>query len=156
MAHLGHIRQQKLNRLARSFVESNVYLTLGTTDGLEVWTAPLFYRFDERGYFYFISQKTARHSVHIRKNPRVSFSIFDSHAPVWQGNGIQGSGLVEELEGERLLEAVSHYEAAGVRFEPKHLRGLEPYRLYRLKPESVYILDPDAVRDRRVKVYPFT
>ena len=64
---------------AIEILKSNKYLSLGTTDGIIPWVAPVFYCMDESFNLYFISQLDSLHSIHMQKQPLVSFAVFDSH-----------------------------------------------------------------------------
>lgn len=83
--------QEELVKLAKDIVKNNIYLTLGTSDG-DPWVAPLFYCVNENYNFYFISQLDSLHTKQMLKNPKVAFSIFDSHAEEGKGTGIQATG----------------------------------------------------------------
>ena len=74
------MKDEKRINLAKKIINNNIYLTLGTADNKIPWTAPLFYAVNNKYEFYFISKKDSLHIKHISNNPKVSFSIFDSHA----------------------------------------------------------------------------
>lgn len=138
-------------KLAQSIIDSNIYLTLGTTNGRNSWVSPLFYCKDEKNRFYVISQPGSRHVRYLTHNPQISFAIFDSHAPEGKGNGIQATGVMRECEGITLTRALAHYHTD---FIPctKDAFTQGAYRLYRITPSTMYILDPEAKVDKRLKV----
>lgn len=138
--------------IAQSIVRSNIYLTLATSDGENAWSSPVFYCFDEDFNFYFISKPDSRHIQNIMKNPSVSFSIFDSHQPEGEGNGVQGSGKVTVLEDDRLIDGLLYYKTSFIKLTADNLTGDAPYRLFKLVPEKWFTLDPDAETDERIKI----
>jgi uncharacterized protein YhbP (UPF0306 family) len=66
--------------IAQDIINTNIYLTLGTTDGKKSWVSPLFYCKDKKNRFYVISQPHSKHIKNISSKAHVSFAIFDSHA----------------------------------------------------------------------------
>lgn len=147
-----YMAQDELNNIAREIVKSNIYLTLGTTDGSIPWTAPLFYAVSDDYIFYFISQMDSLHTKHILKNTAVSFSIFDSHQKEGTGNGVQGSGKAYLLEEQELEEAFKWYRTTFVEMKPESFKEPVPYRFFKIIPEHFYVLDPGASTDKRVEV----
>lgn len=142
-----------LNHLARDIIKNNIYLTLATTDGQSPWSAPLFYCIDDKYNFYFISQMDSLHTCHILKNPKVAFSIFDSHAPEGQGVGVQASGKAYLLKNkEEIKDALKHYSTIFIKCVPESFAGSNPYRLFKIIPDKIYVLDPEAKVDKRVEV----
>ena len=138
-------------KLAQSIIDSNIYMTLGTTNGRTSWVAPLFYGKDKKNRFYVISQPASRHVSHLTHSPRISFAIFDSHAPEGKGNGIQGTGVMKECKGFTLKRALKHYHTDFIPCTQEAFTN-GPYRLYRIDPTAMYILDPEAKTDKRVKI----
>ncbi|MBI4080446.1 MAG: pyridoxamine 5'-phosphate oxidase family protein [Candidatus Levybacteria bacterium] len=145
--------QGELNKLAKDIIKNNIYLTLATTDGKTPWSSPLFYCIDDSYNFYFISQMDCVHTKNVLVNPKVGFSIFDSHAPEGKGNGVQASGSVNLLKGKNeIVEALRHYHTSFIKCEAEDFTGLKPYRLFKLIPEKFFVLDSEADVDKRVKV----
>ena len=142
----------KLNSIATKILESNIYLTLATCLDNKPWASPLFYCKDDKNNFYFISQPNSRHIRYTEKNPVVSFAIFDSRQQEGTGNGVQGSGIVQEIKEDSLDEALKWYKTSFIELTKENLTGNAPYRLYKLIPSEFYVLDPDADTDERVKV----
>jgi uncharacterized protein YhbP (UPF0306 family) len=93
MHHPIYITEQaEFNKIAKDIIKNNIYLSLATSVGKDVWIAPLFYCADDEYNFYYISQMESVHTKHALKNPNVAFAIFDSHLPEGEGNGVQASG----------------------------------------------------------------
>ncbi len=147
------MKQEELNQKAIEIIKANIYFTLATTDGKQPWAAPLFYCADEDFNFYFISQMDSLHTVHILKQPRVSFAIFDSHQPEGEGNGVQGSGTVSLLRGDEVVQGLKYYSTTFIDLKPESLAPPAPYRLFKISTERFFILDPEAETDKRVEVF---
>lgn len=143
--------QEELANLAKDIVKSNIYLTLGTADG-EPWVAPLFYCVSESYSFYFISQLDSLHTKQMLKNPKVAFSIFDSHAEEGKGTGIQAMGNVHMITEDELENEINNYHTTFIKIKPEFLKGDAPYRLFKLTPSEFWVTDPEAKVDKRVKI----
>lgn len=143
---------QKLINTVKGIINTNIYLTLGTTGGGIPWTAPIFYAVDNNFTFYFISQLDSMHIQHILKNPSVAFSIFDSHQKEGTGIGVQGSGRAHRLSDEELSEAFKWYKTTFIKMVPESFMSPAPYRFFKIIPDHFYTQDPDATVDRRIEV----
>jgi len=137
--------------IAQDIINTNIYLTLGTTDGKKSWVAPLFYCKDKKNRFYVISQPHSKHIKNISSKAHVSFAIFDSHAIEGKGNGVQADGSMKECKGRDLTVALTYYHTD---FIPctKEAFTHGAYKLYRITPKHTYILDPEASVDKRIQV----
>lgn len=143
---------QDLVQLARSIIDSNRYMTLGTADenGLP-WVSPVWYA--AAGYleYYWVSSPDARHSRNLASRPQLAIVIFDSHrAGGW--NALYMSSLAEELldveDGIAVFSRTS--EEQGLR--PWTREDVLPparHRLYRATASELFVLDP---RDQRLPV----
>ncbi len=145
------MNRTKANNIAQEIIDSNIYLTLGTTDGKQSWVSPLFYCKDNKNQFYVISQPTSRHIRNIASQRSISFAIFDSHAPEGKGNGVQGSGTMKECKNKELTNALQYYHTDFIECTKKAFTT-GPYKLYKITPRTCYILDPEAKVDKRVNV----
>ena len=145
--------QKQLDKKAVEILRSNIYFTLATTDGNSAWAAPLYYCMDDDFNLYFISQMESLHTVHIMKQPNVSFAVFDSHQREGEGNGVQGSGTVIVLEGNDVVEGLKYYSTTFIKLTPETLSTPAPYRLFRLTTSSFFVLDPEAKTDKRIEVF---
>lgn len=84
-------------------------MTLATTGGNLPWASPVFYCLDEDFNFYFISQMDSVHTNNVLKQPKIAFSVFDSHQPEGEGNGVQGSRTAYLLEGGAVVAGLNYY-----------------------------------------------
>lgn len=145
------MKQEELVKLAKDIIKNNIYLTLGTADA-NPWVAPLFYCVNENYNFYFISQLDSLHTKQMLKNPKVAFSIFDSHAEEGKGTGIQAMGDIHMVDEVELETEINNYHTTFIEIKPEFLKGDAPYRLFKLTPLEVWVTDPEAKVDKRVLV----
>ena len=62
--------QQDLGAMARSIIDSNFYMTLGTADGDgQPWVSPVYYAPEGYAGFYWVSSPEATHSRNIAAHP---------------------------------------------------------------------------------------
>ncbi|MBU2101706.1 pyridoxamine 5'-phosphate oxidase family protein [Patescibacteria group bacterium] len=153
-----------LDELAREIIETNQYMTLGTSDGKgSSWVAPLAYAHDKNWNMYFVSLPDSRHSSDLKKNNEAVVAIFDSHQAVGEGVGLQIEGIIKETNIKNIPLAAKTY------FSKKYpygrnmkeafasaLRELldgKVYRFYQFTPTNVWMNDPNAKTDVRVEVH---
>jgi uncharacterized protein YhbP (UPF0306 family) len=137
--------------IARKIVDSNIYMTLATSDDVS-WAAPVYYAVDDEYNFYFISRLNTVHSENIFKNGKVSFAIFDSRQKEGSGNGVQGYGTARLISNSEIDQALEWYKSKFLPMKPDTFKSPNPYRFFKLEPKQFYILDPDAKVDKRVEV----
>jgi hypothetical protein len=125
-----------LVEMARRVIDTNHYLTLGTTeaDGRPRLSPVYFTQVDYRD-FYWVSSPTARHSANIAARPEIAIVIFDSSAPVGLGEAVylraRASVVPDDELARRCAEAFGRAGPGARRFEPDDLTGEAPLRLYR-------------------------
>lgn len=125
-----------LDELARSVIDGNRYLVLGTSeDDGRPRVSPVY--FTHAGYrtFYWVSSPEARHSKNLAARPEVAIVVYDSSAEVGQGRAVYVDAVAslvpdEELP-ERCAEAFTAVDPGAVRFRPEELSGDARLRLYR-------------------------
>src|SRR5688500_19441716 len=80
---------EDLVNLARTIIDSNMYMVLGTADAAgNPWVSPVYYASASYKEFYWVSSPDVRHSQNIAVHPQVSIVIFDSQAPIGKGQGM--------------------------------------------------------------------
>lgn len=91
------------------FLQSQKLLSIATQERGKPWIATVYFGVDEKGILYFVSQKDAKHSVHITKNSAVAFSVAwcDPKNPN-NRKGVQGIGTCTLARGpKQILTALS-------------------------------------------------
>ena len=137
-------QEQDLNALARSIVDANRFMALGTADASgtpwvsPVWYAPVSYR-----EYVWVSRPGTRHSGNIAQRPQVAITIYDSHRPgTWAA--VYLAAVAEELEEvDVALEAFNRRsESQGLRsWSRAELVPPSEFRLYRATASEQFVLD---------------
>jgi hypothetical protein len=144
--------EQDLGALARSIIDSNRYMALGTADASGLpWVSPVWYASEDYREFFWVSSPDARHSRNLVRRPQLAIVIFDSHrAGGW--NALYMSAVAEELVDVRDgIEAFSRRsEAQGMRaWTQEDVLSPARHRLYRATASEHFVLDP---HDQRLPV----
>jgi len=152
---------QELSLIARTIIDSNMYMTLGTANEAgEPWVSPVYFACSDYQEFYWISSPEARHSRNIAIRPQISIVVFDSQVPVGKGQAVYMSAIAKELTGMEFDRGLAIYNGRfsdpaehGVRvIESNDLRGSALYRLYRATASEHWVLDPTRRPDLRTQV----
>jgi nitroimidazol reductase NimA-like FMN-containing flavoprotein (pyridoxamine 5'-phosphate oxidase superfamily) len=157
---------ERLNQQARTIIDSNRYMVLGTADtNGHPWVTPVWFCSADYRQFLWVSSPEARHSRNIAVRPEVAIAIFDSTVHPGQTQAVYLSGRGEELAGpelERGIELFNHRSEADVD-RSWRLQDVQPpslFRLYRAIASEHYVLirgrDPELGTgvDRREPVAP--
>jgi hypothetical protein len=145
--------------MARSIIESNRYMVLGTADEAGVpWVTPVWYAQSNYRRFIWVSSPDRRHSRNVRERPEVSMVIFDSQVAVGSARAVYMAAHAEELSGAQLEPDVVLFDAAtqaqGLprRWTLEDVLAPAPFRLYRATVLQHWVLDPDSSPDDRAEV----
>ncbi len=151
--------------LTRNIIKENRFFSLATSNSSgEIWATPLSYAFDVDYNFYFVTAIDSKHIEHIKENPYVAFTIFDSTRRVSEVDGLQIKGLVGEVEKEKLPEIVNIYyahvfpdpiERKEWEAEPENFmkNDFPVYRFFQVLPLEIYKRDTiNTDCDRRVQI----
>lgn len=129
----------------KEFLIYSKYMCIGTSDKSgNVWTAPLTYVVDEELNMYFHSALDSTHIQHIRENPEVAFSIYDSEQLLANIDGIQGKAIVGQLESDEV-------EKIHKMFFEKHIPNEEIRKQF--APPYQAFLSEDVPQKRFFKMY---
>jgi nitroimidazol reductase NimA-like FMN-containing flavoprotein (pyridoxamine 5'-phosphate oxidase superfamily) len=133
---------------ARAIIDTNLYLTLGTTgsDG-HPWVSPVYYAASGYREFYWTSSPDAAHSGNITRRPQVSLVIFDSQQPPYSGHAVYMTGVAQELTDQPGIDrGLAVYPRPAEREQPPMTAvGLLPparYRLYRATISQAWVPCP--------------
>ena len=78
-----------LNAIARRVIDANHYMTLGTLDpDGRPRLSPVYYTAARYSDLYWVSSPDAHHSTNLAERPEVEIVIFDSTAPVGEGQAV--------------------------------------------------------------------
>ena len=141
--------EQDLAEIARSIVDTNRFMALGTADRSgspwvsPVWYAPLSYR-----EYVWVSRPGTRHSRNLGERPQVAIAIYDSHRPgSW--TAFYMAAVAEELSDvDDALEAFNRRsEAQGLRaWSRAEVVSSGEFRLYRATASAQFVLDDHDAR----------
>lgn len=124
-----------LDALARSVIDANRYLTLGTTDpDHRPRVSPVYFSHAAYRRFYWVSSPSAHHSRNVTERPAVALVIFDSTAEVGAGRAVYVDAnaqiIPEEELPRRCAEAFAGIGPDATAFAPEELSGDADLRLY--------------------------
>lgn len=153
--------------IVRELINSNLFLTLATSNNNIPWICPLFFASDDQYNLYFTSYNDSQHVKNIYENPKVAVSIYNTLAIPGKGNtqGVQISGVCYRVTGDNLKVAIEVVYSK--RFpDPKeresrdlsieHFSLPDSYgrtdHIYKIETDKFYILDKNAGKDTRIEV----
>ena len=151
---------RELAAVARTIVDANLYMTLGTVDEAgNPWVSPVYYAHADYRELYWVSQPEATHSRNLAARPGVSIVVFDSHTPIGNAQAVYMAAAAEELDTadrDAGIEVFSRrsLEHGGTAWSAARVESPAPLRLYRATVSAHWVLDPDDPRDRRIPVTP--
>jgi len=134
-------RPNDLDEMARHVIDTNRYLTMGTTGpDQRPRLSPVYFTHVDYRDFYWVSSPAAHHSVNIAARPEIAIVIFDSTAPIGQGQAVyvsaQASVVADDELPQRCAEAFARVGQGAKRFGPHELSGDAVLRLYRARATS--------------------
>ena len=139
---------ERLNALARTIIDSNRYMVLGTADEAGYpWVTPVWFASEDYKHFHWVSSPDSRHSRNVVARPEVAVAIFDSTVPVGGAQAVYMSGRAEELTGtdlERSIEVFGRLSEADVgrTWGLDDVQPPSPFRLYRATVSEHFVLIP--------------
>ena len=147
------------SEMARTIIESNRYMVLGTADEAGVpWVTPVWYAQSDQREFLWVSSPDRRHSRNVVARPEVSIVIFDSTVAVGSARAVYMSARAERVSGADLERDMARFAAAGQaqglarRWTAEDVHAPAPCRLYRATVSQRWVLDPHSSPDDRVEV----
>jgi uncharacterized protein YhbP (UPF0306 family) len=149
------MNEQELRVIARTIIDDNLYMTLGTADEAgRPWVSPVYYAFAGYEEFFWVSSPEATHSRNLTGRPEISIVIFDSRVPINTGQGVYMSAVAGELPSDDLDRGIGIFSrrAEAHRASPWTRQDVSPparHRLYRAIASEHFVLDP---QDRRTPV----
>ena len=151
-------RNEDLEATARSIIESNLYMVVGTADESgQPWVSPVYYAAEGYAEFYWISSPDARHSRNLAARPHIRIVVFDSQVPIDTGQGVYMAAVAEELTGAEVDKGIGIFSRSslghgGSEWKLEDVETPSPYRLYRATATEHSVLDPAAHPVRRIQV----
>ena len=141
--------EQDLDSVARSIVDANRFMALGTADASGTpWVSPLWYVPLSYGEYVWVSRPGTKHSRNLAERPEVAITIYDSHRPGgW--SAFYMAAVAQELEDvDKALEAFNRRsQAQGLRaWSRAEVVPPGEFRLYRATATQQFVLDDHDAR----------
>ena len=146
--------QDELSDHARSVIDSNSYMALGTADEAgHPWVSPVWFATEDHRNFHWVSSPAAKHSRHLARRPNVAIAIFDSSVPVGAAQAVYVKGRAMELAGDELEAGLEVFDrvsrkATGREWGLDDVRGAALFRLYRATASEHWVLIPGRDPER--------
>lgn len=132
-----------LAAIARSIVDSNRFMALGTADASGIpWVTPVWYAPAEYREFLWVSRPVTRHSQNIAQRRDVAIVIFDSHRPgTWKALYMSGvAGEVDDVEEGIEIFARRSVAQGLPAWTRENVVPPAQFRLYRAIPSEYFVL----------------
>lgn len=145
--------QPDLAQIARSIVDGNRFMALGTADAEGVpWVSPVWYAPVSCREYLWVSKPGARHSRNLATRPEIAIVIYDSHRVGWF-NGLYMAAVAEQLEDVDAPIEVYTRRSEEQGFRRWTREDVVPpgrFRLYRARVSEQFVLDD---HDERLPVH---
>jgi nitroimidazol reductase NimA-like FMN-containing flavoprotein (pyridoxamine 5'-phosphate oxidase superfamily) len=139
---------------AKSVIDSNRYMALGTTDEAgHPWVSPVWFACEDYRNFYWVSSHDSKHSRNIDARPEVAIAIFDSSVPVGAAQAVYMKGRATELTGEVLERGLEVFDRVSRRdigrpWGLDEVGGAALVRLYCAQVSEHWVLIPGRDPER--------
>jgi uncharacterized protein YhbP (UPF0306 family) len=101
----------ELADVARSVIDANSYMALGTADGAgNPWVSPVWFASEDYRNFHWVSSPDAKHSRNLAAHPEVAIAIFDSTVPVGGAQAVYMKGMAKQLTGAELEQGLEVFD----------------------------------------------
>lgn len=137
---------RELIERTKTLLASLEYINIATAspDG-QPWNTPVFARHDELLQFYWCSWKDAEHSINLRRNPQVFFTLYDSTRKRGDNNMrcLYGQGQAYEIEEATEIAKSLRLLYPGDESEQDvtKVQGDSVRRLYKIVPLMLWLND---------------
>lgn len=128
-----------LKEFILDYLDNNRRMTLATCSENTPWAATIFFAFDDKLNFYFISDPNTRKIKNLEKNPQVSGAINEFVKKVGSTIGVQLEGTAEMLDKKK---NVKELEVFTKRFDWAD-DYLHDHELFRITPKKIYYLNDE-------------
>ena len=136
----------ELADLARSVIDANRYMALGTADESgHPWVSPVWFASEDYRSFHWVSSPDAKHSRNLAAHPEVAIAIFDSSVPVGGAQAVYMKGMAGEVTGAELEQGLEVFDRVsrqdiGRAFGLDDVQGTALFRLYRATASEHWVL----------------
>jgi Pyridoxamine 5'-phosphate oxidase len=144
----------ELGSHARSVIDSNRYMVLGTVDATgHPWVTPVWFASEDHRDFYWVSSPDSKHSRNLAAHAEVAITIFDSSVPVGGAQAVYMKGVAKELTGDELEPGLEVFDRVsrkdiGREWRLDDVQGSSLFRLYRATASEHWVLIPGRDPER--------
>ena len=144
----------ELSDRARSVIDANRYMALGTTDEAgHPWVTPVWFASEDYWNFHWVSSPDAKHSQYLATPPEIAIAIFDSSVPVGGAQAVYMKGVAEELTGLELERGLEVFDRVSRRdidraWSLDDVQEPSLFRLYRAMVSEHWVLIPGRDPER--------
>jgi pyridoxine/pyridoxamine 5'-phosphate oxidase len=137
---------------AKTIIDSNQYMTLGTADREgRPWASPVWFAHEGYTRFVWVSKPEARHSRNLVERPQAGIVIFDSTVPMGNGQAVYVEAEVEQLEDDEAERGIAVFssrsrEFGGREWSVADVRPPARLRLFLATASAQFVLDPNDER----------
>jgi pyridoxine/pyridoxamine 5'-phosphate oxidase len=136
--------------LARSVIDENSYMVVGTADQSgHPWVSPVWFASVDRRHFHWVSGYETRHSRNLEARQEIAIVIYGPSGRVGAAGAVYISGTAKELTGAELQEGIEIFGRlsrtnAGRDWKLADVQPPSEHRLYRATAAEYSILVRDA------------
>lgn len=147
---------KNLYERARKIIGERDYITIATVDDSgQPWNTPVYAAKDADHAFYWGSHIEAQHSRNIDTNPKIFIVIYDSTAPVGEGEGVYIRAIAEKItdstEKDRALQCIKSQRPKWF-WEREEFDEPTPLALYRAVPQMIWMNDEGSKDNHYIDV----
>jgi hypothetical protein len=141
--------------IARTIIDSNLYMVLGTADETgHPWVSPVYFAHAGYATFIWVSRPGRQHSRNLMARPEVSLVIYDSRVPISTGQAVYAIGVADEVPPEAVPELIQVFSDSAIArggspWIASDVVSPAPHRLYRVAASQLWVTGDD---DDRVPV----
>jgi uncharacterized protein YhbP (UPF0306 family) len=144
-------------------MNSTDYCSVATVDPKGTWSNPVYFAWDEQFNFYFMSQPNVRHMQNIKKDGRVSVSIYATNQTGFvKGIQLEGKAHVIENDDERSSPAdendeffsayKAYYQRLGEFKEGEAIVVDNEWSFVKIIPDNIYYFNNEIFGEERKEV----
>lgn len=144
--------RRELEALARTIIDSNLYMTLATADASgRPWASPVYYAANGYHELFWVSRPEATHSRNLAVRPEVGIVIFDSTVPIDTGGGVYMAAVAEQLAAAEVERGIGIFssrsqEHGGEAWTVADVEDAAELRLYRATVSEHSLLGSEQPR----------
>ena len=138
-------------------LNSTEYCSVATVDSNGVWSNPVYFAWDQYYNFYFLSQPQVRHMENIRKDGRVSLSIYSTKQEGDFVKGIQMEGVAHVIENddpddEFFYAQKTYYARTGDDKDGGMIVMNNEWSFVKIVPQKIYYFNNEIFGEERQEV----